>query len=189
MGTLFRLLMMRFSFLLLALLGFTSASIQVNETKLLGQQATDYRGLPVWVIAYSQDDGSAGTVYRQDDEMWQLNDLLKKVDKSAPVLKATTQDDVSNYLGAVNNNDKLVASSEFHDFLSLNVNGSQLQNICNDLKFFTHGMMGFLDTLRAKIPIFAPPMTSRPMQLTFPTRVGPGNRSPILRNILNILFT
>ena len=56
----------------------------------------------------------------------------------------------------VNNNDKLVASSEFHDFLSLNVNGSQLQNICNDLKFFTHGMMGFLDTLRAKIPIFAP---------------------------------
>lgn len=88
--------------------------------------------------------------------MWQLNDLLKKVDRSAPVLKATTQDDVSNYLGAVNNNDKLVASSEFHDFLSLNVNGSQLQNICNDLKFFTHGMMGFLDTLRAKIPIFAP---------------------------------
>jgi len=56
----------------------------------------------------------------------------------------------------VNSNENLVASKEFHDFLSLDVHGAQLQNICNDLKFFTHGMTGFLETLAAKIPIFAP---------------------------------
>jgi ubiquinone/menaquinone biosynthesis C-methylase UbiE len=108
-------------------------------------------------MSLAQDDGSAGKVERQDQELWQLNDLLKKEDGHAPALKSTSQDDVTTYFAAVADEPKLLASSSFHDFLSLHVNGSQLTNICNDLKFFTHGMVGFIETLAAKIPVFSPP--------------------------------
>jgi len=153
--------------MLMLLSALSSGSVLVNETKVLGRSPTDYRGLPVWTIAYSQDDGSAGKVERQDQEMWQLNDLLKKADRHAPVLKSTSHDDVANYIAAISDSPKLLATSAFHDFLSLNVNGSQLTNICDSLKFFTHGMTGFIETLAAKIPLFAPPYVNVTQQNFF----------------------
>jgi len=110
----------------------------------------DWRGLPVYALEFAQADGtngtnpapptplfecltcvhSAGTVTRQDQEFWELDALMKKMDRNAPVLEATTEDGVNNYLAAVVDNSKLMASAEFHSFLSLNVTGAPISNIC-----------------------------------------------------------
>jgi len=119
--------------------------------------ATDYRGLPVWTLSFNQSDGTSGEISRQDDELWSLNKLLlKKQFLDRIKLQSTAQAHVEEYLTAVVNDVNLAASSEFHDFLSLNVTGAPLDNICSSLDFFTNGMSGFLSTLRTKLPLFSP---------------------------------
>lgn len=69
-------------------------------------------------------------MHRQDQEFWELEGLMKKVDKSAPALRETTADGVNDFLAALLDNDKLAGSAEFHSFLSLNVTGAPISNIC-----------------------------------------------------------
>ena len=70
-------------------------------------------------MSLAQDDGSAGKVERQDQELWQLNDLLKKEDGHAPALKSTSQDDVTTYFAAV-------ADEDDHERLVLHREGVEL---------------------------------------------------------------
>lgn len=111
----------------------------------------------MWVLEGTSDVLKT-TVHRQDAELWQLQDLLQKVDrKGTPTLASTNQSDVQAFLTGVLSSDKLSQSTPLHDFLSLNVSSGQLLgNPCKEFKFFTDGMTGFIDTLRAKLPAFAP---------------------------------
>merc|ERR1711990_25737 len=120
----------------------------------------DWRGLPVYELSWAQDDGTNGTVHRQDAEFWELEALMKKLDSSAPTLHSTQSDMVDNYLAALINNDKLAASKEFHSFLSLNTTGAEISNICWQYRYMVGGMIDFIKTLSSKtLPAFAPEFT------------------------------
>merc|ERR1711907_706707 len=159
MGTTKRTMMSR---LLIAVclclcLSASSASPIITSAAVIGREDTDYRGFPVWTIQYNQSDGSSGIVHRQDAEFWQLSSLLQKADKSAPALHSTNKVDIVGYLyEVVTGLPQLAATSEFHSFLSLNATGAPVENVCASLDFFTHGMSGFMKTLSAKLPPFAP---------------------------------
>jgi len=137
----------------------TALSI-THATAATRQETGDWRGLPVWEITFTQDDGSNGTVHRQDQEFWQLNTLMKKIDNSAPALAGTAKDTVDGYLGAVISNPKLSSSVHFHEFLSLNYTGLPIQNICWQFKYMVGGMTDFIKTLASNnLPAFSPEFT------------------------------
>ena len=69
-------------------------------------------------------------MHRQDQELWELETLMKKMDKSVPSLRDTTADSVNDFLAALLDYDKLATSAEFNSFLSLNVTGAPISNIC-----------------------------------------------------------
>merc|ERR1711871_239941 len=108
-----------------ALLGLTFA--EIKYVRVAGRKPEgDWRGLPVFALEFAQADGSNGTVHRQDQELWELETLMKKMDKSAPSLRDTTADSVNDFLAALLDYDKLATSAEFNSFLSLNVTGAPM---------------------------------------------------------------
>merc|ERR1719230_1827975 len=84
----------------------------IDEVRVASRKMTgDWRGLPVYELAYTQDDGTNGTVHRQDEELWDLNTLMKKMDHRAPALLSTEEDHVNTYLAQLLGNDKLASSA------------------------------------------------------------------------------
>jgi len=111
----------------------------------------------VYKLEWGQDDGTNGTVHRQDDELWQLNTLMKGLDKHGPTLHSTSVDNVNNYLAQILGDDKLMGSKEFHSFLSLNTTGAEISNVCWQYKYMVGGMVDFIKTLSSDtLPAFAP---------------------------------
>merc|ERR1719163_1179897 len=139
-----------------ALLGLTIA--EIKYVRVAGRKPEgDWRGLPVFALEFAQADGSNGTVHRQDQELWELETLMKKMDKSAPSLRDTTADSVNDFLAALLDYDKLATSAEFNSFLSLNVTGAPISNICWQYKYMVGGMIDFIKTLSSHtLPAFAP---------------------------------
>jgi len=144
--------------ILLACLAIGVAAVNIDHVRVTVRKPEgDWRGLPVYALEFAQADGTNGTVTRQDQEFWELDALMKKMDRNAPVLEATTEDGVNNYLAAVVDNSKLMASAEFHSFLSLNVTGAPISNICWKYKYMVGGMIDFIKTLADHtLPAFAP---------------------------------
>lgn len=138
-----------------------STPLTVTHVSVASRKATgDWRGLPVYELMFKQNDGSNATVHRQDQEFWDLNTMMKKLDKTAPTLASTEQDAVDNYFGQLLTNPKLSASSQFHDFLSLNVTGAPAQNVCWQFKYMVGGMVDFIKTLASSgLPAFSPEFT------------------------------
>merc|ERR1712159_396637 len=134
-------------FAISALLAVATATVITQASVKSRQETGDWRGLPVYEIGYTQDAGANGTIHRQDEELWQLNGILKKLDKTAPVLSSTSQDDVNNYLNAVVANPTLAGSEKFHEFLSLNVTGEKISNICWQFKYMVGGIADFIPCL------------------------------------------
>jgi SAM-dependent methyltransferase len=111
----------------------------------------------VWQLTYTQADNTTGTVHRQDQEFWQLNALMKKLDKNAPALTGTAQEALEGYLSGLLSNPSTSGSMAFMEFLSLNVTGPPISNVCWQFKYMVGGMTDFIKTLASnKLPLFSP---------------------------------
>jgi len=161
MGTTIALTMRSYLVAAFLCIAAVTAAPQINHVRVAGRKETgDWRGLPVYVLEWGQDDGTNGTVHRQDQELWQLNTLMKKMDKDVPALRSTSADNVNNYMAQILGFDKLAGSAEFHSFLSLNTTGAAISNICWQYKYMVGGMIDFIRTLSSNtLPAFAPEFT------------------------------
>merc|ERR1711998_741348 len=135
----------------------------IEEVVVASRKMTgDWRGLPVYELSFMQDDGTNGTVHRQDQEFWDLNTLMKKIDHRAPALISTEEPHINTYMAQILGDDKLAGSPTFHEILSLNYTGSPVQNVCWQFKYMVGGMIDFIKTLSApesSLPAFAPEYT------------------------------
>lgn len=153
--------MSRFSVLALCLVAAASASIPILKTVSVGERVNgDWRGLPVWQVNYTQSNGNTGLVHRQDAELWQLSELMTKLDRSVQPLPDTTQDHASAWFATLMANPKTAGSQPLHEFLSLNVTtGAGIENICWRFKYMVGGMMDFVTVFAAQLPAFSPEFT------------------------------